>query len=723
MLPRLVVVTAVMLLAGGCANPITNRISLSETCQSALDQTAAVPTWEVTETILKARLGETTACSTDASKLLMECAYDDMQRRLALSKRHASLDKLSVDLQNAIAELRKSLNDELKSSKAVIKGTSAICNDPETRRQCAFVIANNIATLDTKLDEKLAAVYQAFFELQKQMKLEADTLPTDVARELVIWEANVKAQLAGFERAISGDLRVLVVDAGRNELMRYSARRSLDLLHRALRPADAALSKADEKAYGAISLAYVGFGGNVQKAVNEGYDITLKKFKARIENTTLDKAAAVQSFQLALQRAACENVSGETEYTILTELVDTMFAMRVTKKLKPAKADKDKNEEGEKEKDKDKDKDKEKDYSSSAIAQSGAGATLGQTMAGEERIEVASGSADVTGGMPKPPSENAGATVEVTPVALQTYVLHEWAARQMLLERQLASTPERVDKNDKRILPVPTSIDEGLVAELAESAAAVSIDDQLRANPGLLVDRSARGLVGASLTAALQSVQQVTTVVSTTVNVKNENTFAPNNNIAPVVNVYPHEPKPTANLCTEGGLSPDSATCMREGNGYLLRLKTFYDSGTCDNAAVQGSMAELGAAVRRIAVANGQTYHAHVSGYASQRPTERLQCGIAQKRTADRCAYWNLAREEVRIGNCSVTARVRDANDLLSAGRATRAAQALETAADGSLLIKSLAAHGTSGARIHAGNDDIDADRSVVIRLWPAASR
>jgi len=710
MLPRLVVISAVLLFANGCANPITQRVSLSETCQSALDKTAIVPTWEVTETILKARLGEATTCSRDASKLLMDCAYDDMQRRLALSKRHASLNSLYVDFTKAVAELRRILNEELKSSKATAKETSAICDAPKTRRQCAFVISNKIAKLKTKLDQQIAAVYQALIELEKQMKLEADTLPTDVARELVIWEANVKAQLAGFERALSGDLRVLVIDTGRNELMRYSARRSLDLLHRALRPADAALSKADEKAYGAISFAYVGFGGSMQEAINQGYDSTMEKFKARIAETSVNKAAAVESFQLALQRAACENVSGQTEYTILTELVDTMFAMRVTNTLKSAKVDEN-----------DKGKDRDEDSSPSVTAEGGSGVTAGQTMS--RGVEVASGSADVTGGMSKPHSDNADSIAEVSPVALQTYVLHEWAARQMLLERQLASTPERVDKNDKRILPAVAPVDEGLVVQLAESAAAVSIDDQLRADPGLLADRSARGVSGASLTAALQSVQQVTTVLSTTVNVKNENTFAPNNNVAPVVNVYPHDPKPNANLCVEGGMHPDIATCMRDGSGYLLRLKTFYASGTCDDAAVKESIAELGASVRRHAVTSGQTYYAHVSGYASQRPTNRLQCGITRKRGEDRCAYWNLARERVQIGNCSSTARAQDVNGLLSAGRARHAAQALEEAADGGLLIKSLAAHGTAGARIHAGNDDVDADRSVVIRLWPVTFR
>lgn len=705
MLPRLVVISAVLLLANGCANTITQRVSLSETCQTALDQTAAVPTWEVTETILKARLGETTTCSRDGSKLLMDCAYEDMNRRLALSKRIKGLNDPYTEFQKTVAELRGVLNEELKSSRATMKETSSICNNPKTRRQCAFVIAGNTATLQTKLDLKIAAVYQALIKLSEQMKREGDTLPTDIARELVIWEANVKAQLAGFERALSGDIRVLVVDTGRNELMRYSARRSLDLLHRALRPADAALSKADEKAYGAISFAHVWLGGNMQQAVNDGYDNTLERFKARIAETSVDKAAAVESFQLALQRAACENVSGETEYTILTELVDTMFAMRVTKKLGPAKVN----------------EDKDKDNSPSVSVQGGSGVTAGQTMSGG--MEVANGSAEATSGTSKPHSGDADPTVEISPVVLQTYVLHEWAARQMLLERQLASTPERVNENDKRILPAVTPVDEGLVSQLAESAAAVSIDDQLRADPGLLASGPARGVSGASLTAALQSVQQVTTVLSTTVNVKNENTFAPSNNVAPVVNVYPHDPKPNANLCAEGGLHPGIATCMRDGNGYLLRLKTFYDSGTCDNAAVQESMAGLGASVRRHAVTTGQTYYAHVSGYASQRPTDRLQCGIAQKRAEDRCAYWNLAREKVQIGNCSATARVRDVNGLLSAGRATHAAQALEEAADGGLLIKSLAAHGTDGARVHAGNDDVDADRSVVIRLWPSTFR
>lgn len=654
MLPRLVVASAVLLLASGCANTITERITLAETCQGVLDETNAAPTLETTRSILKARLGAVASCPDDASKLLMVCAYDDMQRRLDIKKRSELIAAKYDVVKTKVEALGKKLDNELRALDGKLKQTSASCTVRETRRQCsASMIAKAAAELRSSLSKDLPALYTALIDLHDQITAEQATLPTEVARELVAWDANVKAQLEGFQQALGGDIRALALDTARTELMRYSARRSLDLLHRALRPADAALMKADEKAYGTVSLGYWAFGGNVQDAVNQGYTNAVKRFQARFENSGQDEAALRNGFQLALQRAACENVSGDTQYTILTELVDTMFAMK--------------------------------------------GATTAKT--------------------------EASATAAVDPSPLNAYVTHEWAARQMVMERQLASAPERVDKDGKRELPVVAPVDEGLVVQLAESAAAVSIDDQMSADPHLLVGKSVHGPISVSLTAAVHSVQQVTAVLSTTVNIRNENAFAPKNNVAPVVNVYPHEPKPNANLCTEGGLNPDTASCMKEGNGYLLRLKTFYDSGACDNPAVQGSMAELGAAVRRLAVANGQTYYAHVSGYASQRPSERLQCGIARKRAADRCTYWNLAREEVRIGNCAATSRGRDANDLLSAGRATHAAQALETAADGSLLIKSLAAHGTSGARIHAGNDDIDADRSVVIRLWPASSR
>lgn len=654
MLPRLVVVSAVLLLASGCANTITHRIQLAETCQGVLDAAPAAPTLETTRSILKARLGEVASCPGEAGNFLMVCAYDDMQRRLNIEHRHKAIAEKYKPVRDSVKQLGETLGKRLDGLKLTWQQTSAACTTLATRRQCsASMIANASAELRSSLDADVTAVYKALEELHNEMEREAATLPIDIARELVTWEENVKAQLDRFQLALGGDIRALALDTARTELMRYSARRSLDLLHRALRPADAVLMKADEKAYGTVSLGYWAFGGNVQEAVNQGYTTAVERFQARFEHSGKDLAALGNDFQLALQRAACENVSGDTEYTILTELVDTMFAMK--------------------------------------------GGTAAKT--------------------------EASAIPTVDPSPLNAYVTHEWAARQMVVERQLASAPERVDKDGKRELPVVAPVDEGLVVQLAESAAAVSIDDRMSADPRLLVGKSVHGPISVSLTAAVHSVQQVTAVLSTTVNIRNENAFAPKNNVAPVVNVYPYEPKPNANLCTEGGLNPDTASCTKEGNGYLLRLKTFYDSGACDNAAVQGSMAELGAAVRRLAVANGQTYYAHVSGYASQRPTERLQCGITQKRAADRCAYWNLAREEVRIGNCSATARVRDANDLLSAGRASHAAQALETAADGSLLIKSLAAHGTSGARIHAGNDDIDADRSVVIRLWPASSR
>ncbi|MDN2831772.1 hypothetical protein PAJ57_09240, partial [Campylobacter jejuni] len=58
------------------------------------------------------------------------------------------------------------------------------------------------------------------------------------------------------------------------------------------------------------------------------YTNAVKRFQARFENSGQDEAALRNGFQLALQRAACENVSGDTQYTILTELVDTMFAMK-----------------------------------------------------------------------------------------------------------------------------------------------------------------------------------------------------------------------------------------------------------------------------------------------------------------------------------------------------------------------------------------------------------
>lgn len=655
---RLVFFATVLLLLSGCANTITERISLAETCQRTLDTAAQAPTWEATRTILKARLGKVATCPDAPDKLIMQCVYDDMSRRLAIADRHSVVHERYEKLKNAVDRLDNKLEAELVKSDARAKTISQTCSDPTTRQQCIHVAAAQATqTLRSGVIDDLAAVYKALAALRAQMEHEAAVLPSEVARELIIWEKNVKAQLAGFERALGGDARALILDAGRNEVLRYAARRSLDMLHRSLRPADAALTKADEKAYGAISFGYVGFGGNLQRAVNEGYDSAVNKFRERLTKSNPKAEDLTQRFQFALQRAACENVSGGTDYTILTELVDTMFIMKAGKEL-PKEATK-----------------------------------------APEIVDVA-----------------------LAQSPLNAYVVHEWAAREMVLTRQLVTAPHPVDKGGKHMLPEAGPVDERLVANLAESAAAVSIDDQLRADPNLLSGGSASGAVRVSLAGAVQSVNQITAILSNSVNVSNVNTFAPNNNVAPVVNVYPREHKPAPSLCTDGGLRPGIADCMIDGAGYVLRLKSFHDSGTCNSTAVENSMAELGAAIHRFAVTTGQTFHGQVNGYASQRRGEGMICEIAQG-LDKQCVYWNAARERIKIGSCLPAGRGGDVNTILSAGRASHAARALEAAAESSVLVRSLAARGTQGARVLSGNDDVDADRSVVIRLWPASTR
>lgn len=700
MTPRLAFAAATLLMLGGCASTFNTRITLAETCQEVLDKGSVPPAWADTRAVLRARIGMNAMCAAgqgQPDKLIMECALDDIERRFAIynnGDRFATVKAASVEFSKAVHALE--FEQALGRAEWAIRAAVERC-PPATPLRCVSpeLVTKVLGDLRTDLLRHLPRIYETLTKLRHELALVANALTADAAAELAAWDANVRAQLAGFERALAGDARTLVTDASRNELLRYAARRSLDMLHRALRPADAALNKADEKVYGAVSLSYVSFGGSIQESVGTLYEDTVEKFTARLRETSPDAEALTNDFRKALQRAACENISSGTEYTILTELVDTMFAMKATKSIRADRSE------------------------SSAATVTGAPlryAALATVPFQFASLNYARGGGGGGGTAPDDPFTPISRAS--TPV--QVYVTHEWAARRHILLEQIRAGGKPVDHEGKRAFPEPVTADETLVTRLAESAAALAIDDQLRASPQMLV--TGTGLGGISLSGAIQSVNQVNAVLSNIVNVSNVNTFAPNNNVAPVVNVYQKGQESVANLCADGRLPAHLASCSSHGTGYTLRLKAYYDTGSCETGNVQRALSELGGAVRDFALATRQTFHAHISGYTSLRRAGRAPCNAAPDRHGTRCVYFNLAREPVDIGQCTPSAKP-DANTLLSARRAGHAARALEAVADGSVLVTSLAAKGAEGARLRDGDDDVDEDRTVVIRLWPSERR
>jgi hypothetical protein len=114
---------------------------------------------------------------------------------------------------------------------------------------------------------------------------------------------------------------------------------------------------------------------------------------------------------------------------------------------------------------------------------------------------------------------------------------------------------------------------------------------------------------------------------------------------------------------------------------------------------------------------SGIGYHATEDGYASLPKAHLAHCPHTALEPARACNYVNALRQSVSIVGCD--GKPTNRNVILSAQRARAAAGALESAADGAIIVDGLHAFGTETAGKRGAGARTAIDQAVMIRLTP----
>jgi hypothetical protein len=706
--------TIVLAGCGTLSDTIQQRIVIAEQCRQVLDGTYRSQ-WEIPDKLLARRLGSINSCSplgssfdkTD-SEFVALCAFDEIDRTHRLCKPEEGRSQVSDarwKLKWALDNLRKSV------SEADTLIWDAVDHCKRMRKTAHCIVAEEqlpvrLTAFRDHILEDLAAVRKQLTELRLAIGAIAPSVSQAAIHDIAAWEANFKAQLAKFEQAAAGDVQVLVKDSVRNHALRYSARRSLDLLHKALRPIDGALNRADDKAYGAISAGNFFFGNSIQTAVSESFSAMKESYRTRLGN----KECLIVDFLVEMGRAACEDIEKKTEFSMLTELVDTMFISNINGAIKKSPRPS-----------------TDMPKSDDKVADSSGAAPTDKNPVALDALIGASSPPTNADAMDEDVNTSPPTTANTIPADI--YMVHEWAARQLLLKRLIQERNKAVGGSMNGEMFVAEAVDEAAVERLAESAAAEVIDDALRASPtpGVIAAASTPQS-SISLSAAMQSVVQVSAVLAPTIFVSSVNNVSPS--FAPVINVSERKPRREINLCSEANL-PESAACAVDGKSFVIVLHEYYQTGECESEPIHNLVAAVASRIQRFAVTNGLQFDARVDGYASKRPIKGTKCRNVGGRSKEKytsggleCRYRNFLRETIGIRGCYPGSREwREGNILLSARRATRVAQLLEQNGGGAIVVQDVIANGSESANAVPGNNDLQSDRAAIIRLRAVGSR
>lgn len=613
-----------------------------------------------------------------------------------------AFDQAVSNLSGAMKSLAAGVSTLDGDYQALLKNVKA----GDFAHRTAAVDAVNSKALNLKDGvQNVRRAHQALRQAAKNLSMH---LSEQAAIELAAWDSNLQIQLAQLEQLLSGDFS-LVFNAGvRDEVLTHVARRSLELLHGALKPADAVINRLDDKAYGAISVSYLAFGPSLQDAVDKAYGQVTKVYTARLQKSTKD--AVIDPFLRELKRAACDNLTEGTHFSMLSELIDTMLILKM-----PPESDSSKST-----------------ISDSYVQDAARDAAILPTPSGaaqslpvvKARFILPSASDVVAAPPPATPGPDV-TPKDVTP--LSVYAANQWMARQQLLTKKItdAVTAPRTDGSPK---PTPfqtiETVDEGLVKQIADAATAKAIDDATRLNPAMLgqkpADVSPQIQNSVNVVTAATAVSQAAAVLKLNLSISNVNTFSPTNTntVAPVINVSPAAgtPSAAASPCTAIDFDSIGVSCFDHGGNMVLAFSSqHFRSDSCMPDDLAPALTAVGNMLKGYRARSGIGYHAAVDGYASL-PTARLaRC----PRTAIEpgCRYVNALRQSVTIAGCE--GKHTNRNVDLSARRARAAANALEGAAAGAVIVDRLQAFGTETAGQRETGAPAAIDQAVMIRLTP----
>ena len=564
------------------------------------------------------------------------------------------------------------------------------------------------AETDAGLRAALSGVRRAHEALRRAAERLSASLPRQAAIELAAWDANLRIQLGQLEQLLSGDVN-LVFNAGvKDEVLTHVARRSLELLHGALKPADAVIDRLDDKAHGAVSVGYLALWPNLQNGVNAAFENVKTVYDKRQGRAGASggRAAGTDAFLWELKRAACDNLTQGTRFSMLSELVDTMLILRVGPTPPPAAPPRP--------------QDTPVDapwppfrktrYLLPEAAAQGVAPTM-QPVAGTDAR-----------------ADGAAAAPAATITPLSVHAVNTWMARQQLLTQKIAeamASPAAARAGKQAPFRSVDGVDEGLVRQIADAATAQAIDDAARIDPSML--HAAPSAVGGRIAgsvdvaAAATAVSQASAVLKVNLSVSNVNTFAPNNTNynAPTIIVPPAPAsEAAASPCAAIDFGAVGATCIDSGGGAVLEFSTrHFDSDSCIPDNLEPTLSAIGALLKGYRTRAGASYWATVQGHASLPPATMARCERKAAARGHDCRYVNALRTPLGIEGCD--ARPADRNVTLSAARARVAAATLEQKAEGAVVVDRVQARGSATAGSRSAGAPVALDQTVVIRLTP----
>jgi hypothetical protein len=692
--------TVLMILLGaltaGCSNlqrSIEQRITVSEQCRMA---TAAVPTeFDIKAPLASIHLGNVGKCSLSYDETLLPiCALEQIGNKYGLpaipSAPAPQLDGFQTAVNGLRQELRKLGNMVQVLDREYLRKikNGSYATRTNLMRDAAALIGGDIPA-------QLLEVRKAQNALRKTMELLVQQSYGQARVELAAWDANLRMQLAQLERLLSGDVQLIARDGLRDEVITHVARRSLDLLHGSLKAADLALAKIDDKAYGAVSIGYLAFSPDIQDAVDKAVGDLKKTYRKRAgtEATDANSDVWLKQFLREIRRSACNKLVEGEQFTMLTELVDTMLITQINNE-DPLLPGPDVN-------------------TAPAIA----------AVEGAPQFHFHMDVSPAPAGAPAPANPPALAPTSTSPLAV--YMANEWMARQHLLTRKIAAALEaeaaRGASASPMTLPDITTVDEGEIRELAEAATATAIDDVTRSRPDLL--RDARDISAVlqnhvAVASAAAAVSHASVNLKLNLSVSNVNNYNPSNHNAPVFNLPPQTAPVVVErpitLCDAIGIATYGAECSEDRNGYIVSFNArAFQSDSCNPADLEPALSAVGRTLASYRARNGLQWDAVIHGFASLPPARLAKCPIAQKASANSCVYVNRARADFAMQKCGAAGA--DRNVALSAARAGRAAAALERSAQGAVTVTDLVARGTDTARLRLGERAHSEEQTVII--------
>ena len=731
-------VLAMGALLSGCANlknSIHQRVEISEECRAV---TATPPVrWSEIGQIANFQMGNVGTCDIrDNGSVLAVCSLNQIRTRYNLKPPQQASSVLQSKLEgldgrvanlkgelNALSILAGGLDGDYKAAMDKLRRPQTRTTTGGSQAQPATAQGNYADVTDElkKTDEKhrniadqIDKVRSSLEALRTAMKALNEDLPNQARIELAAWDSNLRVQLTQLEQMASGDYSLILRAGLKDQVLTHVGRRSLELLHGALKPADAVLARLDEKAYGTVSVGYLVFGPNIQSAVNDAFEKVKESYRARLVASGESPAqdSGLEPFMKELRRAACDNLVQGTQFSMLSELVDTMLILQVSKHYPVL----------------------EKNAASASVLDFLAiGEKVGMLASrtaplswtaddGFIAMDAAlsmDGDAVATPATPLPAAIRA-----VTPFAV--YATNEWTARQQLLVQKLTAkygADTTKDKDKTPDFPEIDVVEETSVRQLAEATTAKTVDDATRLDPGMLKKDALTTAYlknQVNVVTAASAVNQVAISMQVNLSVSNTNTFTPTNtnHNAPVINVsVPTAASEPPDLCASIGAD---IACTNDSGGYLISFDPrSFKSDSCSATDMEPALSRLGQHLAAYRARHGVGYDALVQGYASLPKTQLAGCSAARQRNTA-CHYVNQLGNQIVIEACKNEV---DLNRVLSAARAGRAARVLERAGKGSVVVTALTAEGTSIA-LKRGIDALPAsDQTIMIRLTRRPAR